>query len=68
MSNQEQHDGDDAENIAFWLPIGVGMGAAIGGGLGAAASPAYLGIFIGLGTAVGLVLAGASALIRRNRP
>ena len=68
MSNQEQQGDGNSEDVASWLPIGIGLGTAIGAGLGAATAPEYLGIFIALGTAVGLVFVGAGALILRHRP
>jgi len=68
MANQDDQNGSHTKSVAFWLPIGAGVGAALGAGMGAATGQfGILGIFIGVGAAVGMMLVAVIAVILRKR-
>jgi hypothetical protein len=68
MANQEHQNGRNTKSVAFWLPIGAGVGASLGAAMGAATGQVgILGIFVGVGVAVGMMLVSVVALILRKR-
>lgn len=65
MANQERKNENNTSSVSFWLPIGAGVGAALGAAM--ATVTGQLGTFAGVGVAVGMMFIAVFAIILRKR-
>lgn len=65
MANQEHKNENNTSSVSFWLPIGAGVGAALGAAM--ATVTGQLGTFAGVGVAAGMMLVAFFAILLRKR-